>query len=99
MTDYQTPGREPGSQPDPMLRTGKMGGMWLWLIGLVIVGAVVATLFAFNPPSANTAAIVPAPQITGASTLPSAPSARITTGTATGDVSGTRTIPPAAPVR
>jgi hypothetical protein len=100
MTEYQTPQHEPGQQPDPMLRTGKMGGMWMWLIGVVIVGVVIATLFALNPPSTNLAAEHPAPQTSGASTPAGSPrpAVRTTTGAAT-DGSAPRTIPPAATVR
>jgi hypothetical protein len=102
MTNFQTPDREPAPQPDPMLRTGKMGGMWTWLIGLVVVGIVIATLFALNPPSSSVAVRDSAPaQISGAATppQPAIPARRATTGMATENASGGRTIPPAAPVR
>jgi hypothetical protein len=97
MTDSQTPGRDSKPQREPLLRAAKTDGMWLWLIGVVIVGAVMATLFALNPPSVNTTANAPTlPQTTGGAPTPPG---RATTGAATVDVNAARTIPPAAPVR
>lgn len=42
--------KEPGPQPDPMLRRGRVNAAWLWLAGIVAVVAIVAMLVAISPP-------------------------------------------------
>jgi hypothetical protein len=81
MTDLrpdETPkeAREPGPQPDPMLKPGRRGSGWIWFIVVVAVIVVVGTLYALNPPSRqNTASDAAPPQTTGQSAAPSLPNA------------------------
>jgi hypothetical protein len=82
--DAQYEAREPGPQPDPMLRSGRRGRAWIWFIGLVIVFVVAGTFYALNPPASKTAASGSArPQTSGPSKAPSTPlSGGRTTGAA-----------------
>jgi hypothetical protein len=85
MPDIDPNSREPGPQPDPMLRRGKIEPVWLWMGGIVIAGIVVATLFAISPPDNHTARNAPAaPQTAGKTAPPSVALApgRQTTGAA-----------------
>jgi hypothetical protein len=79
---------EPGPQPDPMLKTGRPNTMWVWLIGVVIAGAIVATLVALSP-APNTAALPDRPVATGSNTPPQS------TMPASRDNSNAVTTPPA----
>jgi hypothetical protein len=61
MTDFRTPpAREPGPQPDPMLKPGPRGPGWLWLLGLAAVAIVAVTLYGINNQEPQTAANEPA---------------------------------------
>jgi hypothetical protein len=42
---------DPGPQPDPMLKDGRANSVWVWLIGVVVAGVVVAVLVAISPTS------------------------------------------------
>jgi hypothetical protein len=57
--ERQVHGQEPGPQPDPMLKEARSGSVWVWLIGVVIAGVVVATLVAVSPPAPNSASRAP----------------------------------------
>jgi hypothetical protein len=54
--------REPGPQPDPMLRTGRAKPVMIWAIALACVAIVVMVLIAIAPPLSNTAGVVNGPQ-------------------------------------
>ncbi len=54
--------REPGPQPDPMLRTGRAKPFMIWAIALACVAIVVMVLIAIAPPLSNTAGVVNGPQ-------------------------------------
>lgn len=92
MPDIDPNLHEPGPQPDPMLRRGKIEPVWFWMGGIVIAGIVVATLFAVSPPSNHTASnTLAAPQAANKDSAPSVALApgRQTTGTASVDTNDT----------
>lgn len=60
---------EPGPQPDPMLKPGRANSVWIWLIGVVIAGVIVATLVAISP-APNTASLPNQPNATVGSSTP-----------------------------
>jgi hypothetical protein len=98
MADNDSAPREPGPQPDPLLRSGKLEPLWLWMTAIVVIGVVVATLFAVGTPTStrDSAANVPSPPPTsGPSTSPSPahPTGRQTTGAGTGGTSGKQAVP------
>ena len=45
--------RESGPQPDPILRKGRLSGLWVWLITMACVAIVAGLLIAISPPVAN----------------------------------------------
>ena len=62
MRDDRDIAREPGPQPDPMLRSGRAKPLMIWAIALACVAIVVAVLIAIAPPLTNTAGVVNGPQ-------------------------------------
>ncbi len=50
--------REPGPQPDPMLRTGRASPVMIWTIGALCVVILVGLLIAISPPLTNSASVV-----------------------------------------
>ena len=62
MRDDRDFAREPGPQPDPMLRPGRARPLLIWTIALACVAVVVAVLIAIAPPLTNTAGVVNGPQ-------------------------------------
>lgn len=96
MSDTEPHRREPGPQPDPLLRPGRIEPLWLWMTAIVVIGVVVATLFAVGTPSPtnDTVANAPAPpQTTGASTSPALPTGPQTTGAGTDGTTGKQPMP------
>src|SRR5262245_22203314 len=70
--EQRTQRTELGPQPDPMLKEHKANSMWVWLIGVVVAGVVVAVLFGLSEPTPNTASMgnQPAPATTGSNAPP-----------------------------
>jgi len=62
MRDDRDLAREPGPQPDPMLRPGRARPLLIWAVALGCVAIVVAVLIAIAPPLSNTAGVVNGPQ-------------------------------------
>ena len=62
MRDDRDLAREPGPQPDPMLRTGRAKPILIWTIAFACVAIVVLVLIAIAPPLTNTAGVVNGPQ-------------------------------------
>ncbi len=62
MRDDRDLAREPGPQPDPMLRPGRARPIMIWTIALACVAIVVLVLIAIAPPLTNTAGVVNGPQ-------------------------------------
>jgi hypothetical protein len=62
--------REPGPQPDPMLRSGRARPVVIWTIAFACVAIVVLVLIAIAPPLTNTAGVVNGPQSGQAGTTP-----------------------------
>lgn len=62
MDDERNIAREPGPQPDPMLRPGRARPLMIWTIALACVAIVVLVLIAIAPPLTNTASVVNGPQ-------------------------------------
>ena len=62
MRDDRDLAREPGPQPDPMLRPGRAKPLMIWTIALACVAIVVMVLIAIAPPLTNTAGVVNGPQ-------------------------------------
>jgi hypothetical protein len=62
MRDDRDIAREPGPQPDPMLRPGRARPFMIWTIALACVAIVVMVLIAIAPPLTNTAGVVNGPQ-------------------------------------
>jgi hypothetical protein len=65
----RTQKKEPGPQPDPMLKAGSANTMWVWLIGVVIAGVIVAILVALSP-TPNTASLPNQPNAAVGSSAP-----------------------------
>ena len=61
MRDDKDIAREPGPQPDPMLRPGRARPLMIWMIALACVAVVVLVLIAIAPPLTNTAGVVNGP--------------------------------------
>jgi len=70
MRDDRDLAREPGPQPDPMLRPGRARPVMIWTIAFACVAIVVLVLIAIAPPLTNTAGVVNGPQSGPASTTP-----------------------------
>jgi hypothetical protein len=71
MSDFHTQGSpEPGPQLDPMLHEGRRSRGWMYLIGAIIVVAVIGTLYALNSPTSQQASKEAAPQTAGQSGTP-----------------------------
>ena len=90
MRDDRDLAREPGPQPDPMLRPGRARPIMIWTIALACVAIVVAVLIAIAPPLTNTAGVVNGPQ---SSTTGTAPRTAMPTSR---DNSNAATMPPVA---
>jgi hypothetical protein len=90
MNDFHTQGSpEPGPQPDPTLHEGPRSRGWVYLIGAVIVVAVVGTLYALNTPTSQQTANEAPPQSAGPSGTPQSPiSGGRTTGAAPAEQNG-----------
>jgi hypothetical protein len=90
MRDDRDLAREPGPQPDPMLRPGRARPIMIWTIALACVAIVVAVLIAIAPPLTNTAGVVNGPQSSTTGTVPrtAMPGSR--------DTSNAVTMPPVA---
>ncbi len=58
MRDDRDLAREPGPQPDPMLRPGRARPIMIWTIAFACVAIVVLVLIAIAPPLTNTAGVV-----------------------------------------
>ena len=70
MRDDRDFAREPGPQPDPMLRPGRAKPFLIWAIALACVAIVVMVLIAIAPPLTNTAGVVNGPQSSTTGTAP-----------------------------
>jgi hypothetical protein len=62
MRDDRDLAREPGPQPDPMLRPGRARSIMIWTIAFACVAIVVLVLIAIAPPLTDTAGVVNGPQ-------------------------------------
>ena len=62
MRDDRDLAREPGPQPDPMLRPGRAKPIFIWTIAFACVAIVVLVLIAIAPPLTNSAGVVNGPQ-------------------------------------
>ena len=90
MRDDRDLAREPGPQPDPMLRSGRTRPVLIWTIAFACVAIVVLVLIAIAPPLTNTAGVVNGPQSGQAGTTPR------TAMPASRDNSNAATTPPVA---
>ena len=90
MRDDRDLAREPGPQPDPMLRPGRAKPVMIWTIAFACVAIVVLVLIAIAPPLTNTANVVNGPQSGQAGTAPR------TAMPASRDNSNAATTPPVA---
>ena len=93
MRDDRDIAREPGSQPDPMLRPGRAKPLMIWAIALACVAIVVAVLIAIAPPLTNTAGVVNGPQSGSSGDAGTTPR---TAMPASRDTSNAATMPPVA---
>jgi hypothetical protein len=94
MRDDRDLAREPGPQPDPMLRSGRARPLLIWTIALACVAVVVLVLIAIAPPLTNTAGVVNGPQ-SGQSSGPAGTTPR-TAMPASRDNSNAAPTPPVA---
>ena len=93
MRDDRDIAREPGPQPDPMLRPGRAKPLMIWAIALACVAIVVAVLIAIAPPLTNTAGVVNGPQSGSSGDAGTTPR---TAMPASRDNSNAATMPPVA---
>ena len=97
MRDDRDLAREPGPQPDPMLRSGRARPLMIWTIAIACVAIVVLVLIAIAPPLTNTAGVVngPQPGPSGQSSGPAGTAPRTAMPTSR-DNSNAATTPPVA---
>lgn len=93
MRDDRDLAREPGPQPDPMLRSGRAKPLMIWTIALACVAIVVLVLIAIAPPLTNTASVVNGPQSGQTGQAGTAPRTAMPTGR---DNTNAVTTPPVA---
>ena len=93
MRDDRDLAREPGPQPDPMLRPGRARPFMIWTIALACVAIVVLVLIAIAPPLTNTAGVVNSPQSGQSGPAGTAPRTAMPTSR---DNSNAATTPPVA---
>ena len=93
MRDDRDLAREPGPQPDPMLRSGRARPVMIWTIAFACVAIVVLVLIAIAPPLTNTAGVVNGPQSGQSGPASTAPR---TAMPASRDNSNAATTPPVA---
>ena len=93
MRDDRDLAREPGPQPDPMLRPGRARPFMIWAIALACVAIVVLVLIAIAPPLTNTAGVVNGPKSGQSGPAGTAPRTAMPTSR---DNSNAATTPPVA---